>query len=76
MLKRFCNKVRSTACAVKATIACRKAEGYVDSGVKILIAVVVGALLLTLLYSLVGDTIMPSVSGKITQLFSYAGTNV
>ena len=73
MLKRFCNKVRATACAVKATIACRKAEGYVDSAVKILIAVVVGALLLTLLYSLVGDTIMPSVSSKITQLFSYAG---
>ena len=49
------------------------AEGYVDTGVKVLIAVVVGALFLTLLYALVNTTIMPSVSGKITELFSYAG---
>ena len=73
MLKRFCNKVRATACAVKATIACRKAEGYVDSGVKILIAVVIGALLLGGLYLLFNGTIMPTVTTKITGLFNYAG---
>ena len=73
MFKKISNKVNSIACKAKAAIECRKAEGYVDSGVKILIAVVVGALFLTLLYALVNNTIMPSVTTKITDLFSYAG---
>ena len=46
MFKKIRNKVNSAVAAVKATVACKKAEGYVDSGVKILIAVVIGALLL------------------------------
>lgn len=49
------------------------AEAYVDTGVKILIAVVIGALLLTLLYALFNDTIMPSVTEKVEGLFDYAG---
>jgi hypothetical protein len=50
-----------------------KAEGYVDSGVKILIAVVIGALLLSLLYGLFNTTIMPTVTKKITDLFNFKG---
>ena len=73
MFKKFSNKVKSAVCSVKTAVASRKAEGYVDSGVKILIAVVIGALLLTLLYALFNGTIMPTVSNKITELFSYAG---
>lgn len=49
------------------------AEAYVDTGVKILIAVVIGALLLTLLYALFNDTIMPTVTEKVEGLFNYAG---
>lgn len=49
------------------------AEAYVDTGVKILIAVVIGALLLTLLYVLFNDTIMPTVTQKVEGLFNYAG---
>ncbi len=73
MFKKMKNKVNFAICTVKAAVMCRKAEGYVDSGVKILIAVVVGALLLTLLYTLFNNTIMPSVSTKITELFNFAG---
>ena len=73
MLKKFCEKVKSTVCAVKTVVACRKAEGYVDTGVKILISVVVGALLLTLLYALFGEVIMPAVSTRISGLFNFAG---
>ena len=51
----------------------RKAEGYVDSGVKILIAVVIGALLLGLLYTLFNTTIMPTVTSKIQTLFNFTG---
>ncbi|MCM1364986.1 MAG: DUF6133 family protein [Faecalibacterium sp.] len=50
-----------------------KAEAYVDTGVKILIAVVIGALLLTLLYTLFNSTIMPKVTEKVNGLFNYAG---
>ena len=49
------------------------AEAYVDTGVKILIAVVIGALLLGGLYALFNTTIMPTVTAKITELFNYAG---
>lgn len=51
----------------------RAAEGYIDTAVKILIAVVLGALLLGLLYALFKDTIMPTVTQKITEMFNYAG---
>lgn len=73
MFKKIRNKVNSAICAVRATVACKKAEGYVDSGVKILIAVVIGALLLAGLYVLFNTTIMPTVTSKITELFSYNG---
>ena len=48
-------------------------EVYVDTGVKILIAVVIGALLLGGLYALFNSTIMPTVTTKIQELFNYAG---
>ena len=53
MFKKIRNKVNTAISTVRAAVACKKAEGYVDSGVKILIAVVIGALLLAgLLYHL------------------------
>ena len=67
------NKINSIAVSAKTAIANTRAEGYVDSGVKILIAVVIGALLLTGLYTLFDDTIMPTVTTKIQNLFNFAG---
>ena len=67
------NKINSIAVSAKTAIANTRGEGYVDSGVKILIAVVIGALLLTGLYTLFDDTIMPTVTTKIQNLFNYAG---
>ena len=55
---------------VRATVENKEAEGYVDSGVKILIAVVIGALLLAGLYALFNGTIMPTVTRKVTELFN------
>ena len=73
MFKKIRNKITGAAVAVQTAIANKRAEGYVDSGVKILIAVVIGALLLTLLYTLMNGTIMPTVSSKIQALFNYKG---
>ena len=76
MKKFFSNlKSKATEMAVRAKTAIEnvKAEGYVDSGVKILIAVVIGALLLGGLYTLFNSTIMPTVTEKIQELFNYKG---
>lgn len=48
-------------------------EGYIDTAVKILIAVVLGALLLAGLYALFGDVVMPTLNERITNMFNYAG---
>ena len=73
MFKKIRNKVNSMVATAKATVATKKAESYVNFGVKILIAVVIGALLLAGLYTLFNSTIMPTVTTKITELFSYNG---
>ena len=41
--------------------------------VKILIAVVLGALLLAGLYALFGDVVMPTLEQRIRNMFNYAG---
>ncbi len=61
-------------CACSAALASKRGEGFVDTALKILISIVVGALILTTLYALFGDTIMPTLKTKITELFSYSGT--
>ena len=48
-------------------------ENYVDTAVKILIAVVLGALLLAGLYALFGDVVMPTLTQRIQDMFNYAG---
>jgi len=73
VVSRIKSEVRMAAFSVQTTLATGKAEGYVDSGVKILIAVVIGALLLAGLYTLFNTNIMPTVSQKITSLFGYTG---
>ena len=65
--------VTETVVRAETAVANNRAEGYVDSGVKILIAVVIGALLLSGLYALFNTTIMPTVTTKITDLFNFKG---
>lgn len=76
-MKKFIANIRekfnSVAARTAVAVSNIKAEGYVDSGVKILIAVVIGALLLAGLYALFNTTIMPTVTKKITDLFNYKG---
>lgn len=58
---------------VRKAVAGTRAEAYVDSGVKIIIAVVIGALLLGLVYVLFNETIRTSVTEKVNALFNYNG---
>lgn len=57
----------------KAALASAVGEGYVDSGVKIIIAVVVGGVILAGLYALFKTTILPTLNTKITGMFGYTG---
>ena len=46
------------AVAVKVAVSNNRGEGYIDTAVKILVAVVLGALLLAGLYALFGEVVM------------------
>ena len=74
-MRKFLNKLRrganNLAIGAKCALQTRKAEGYVDTGVKILIDVVLGALVLTLLYALLNGTVMPKVTEKVNSMFAY-----
>ena len=72
-MKTLIAKATNMAIRIKNAITNNKAEGFVDSALKILIAVVIGALLLAGLYALFGDTIMPTLKNKIEGLFNYGG---
>ena len=67
------SKLTGMAVSAKTAVANAKAETYVDTGVKILIAVVIGALLLTLLYGLFSARIFPTLTEKIEGLFEFTG---
>ena len=66
-------KVQAKAIRAAMLIQARRGENFVDSGIKILIAVVIGALLLGGLYTLFGDTIMPTVTQKVKDMFEFKG---
>jgi hypothetical protein len=57
----------------RSVLADSKAEGFVDTVVKILMAVVIGALVLAGLYLLFSGTILPELTRRITDMFNYRG---
>jgi hypothetical protein len=58
---------------VKQVLQSNKGEGFIDTAVKILISVVIGALLLAGLYMLFQDTILPTLEQRIKDMFDYNG---
>lgn len=81
LFKNITNSVKNTAIRVHSSAAafhhralCNNAgEGYIDTAVKVLIAVVLGALVLAGLYAILNDTVMPTVTERIEDMFNYAG---
>ena len=65
------NKMEKATMAMKNVLISRKAEGYVDTGVKIIIAVVIGGVILAGLYTLFNGTIIPNLNTEIGELFNY-----
>ena len=73
IFKNIKDKMNQAVVNVQTTIASKKAEGYVDTGVKIIIGVVIGGVILAGLYALFNTTIIPSLEGKISEMFNYGG---
>lgn len=67
------NFVTRQTIKVQMAVGNNKGEGYIDTAVKILIAVVLGALLLAGLYALFGNVVMPTLTKRIQDMFNYAG---
>jgi len=67
------NKVNSAIISARTTIESTSGEGYIDTGVKIIIGVVIGGVLLAGLYALFNTTIIPTLTSKIQSMFNYAG---
>ena len=76
-MKKFFNKVQNKAnelaIRAKTTLDNAKAEGYIDTGVKIIIGVVVGAVILGGLYALFDGVILPTLETHIDGMFDDAG---
>ena len=73
MMKKAAPNVKAVAVRAGMLMKDTKGENYVDTAVKILIAVVLGALLLAGLYALFGDVVMPTLTQRIQDMFNYAG---
>ena len=67
------NKCNTAVISAKTAIESTSGEGYIDTGVKIIIGVVIGGVLLAGLYALFNTTIIPTLTSKIAQMFNYAG---
>ena len=72
-MKRANDFVVKQAINAKLAVSNNRGEGYIDTAVKILIAVVLGALLLAGLYALFGDVVMPTLEDRIKDMFDYSG---
>jgi len=73
MLKKTNEFILNKAIVARVAISNNRGEGYIDTAVKILISVVLGALLLAGLYLLFGEVVMPTLNEKIKEMFNYAG---
>lgn len=73
MMNKVAGSMKATAAKAVHLLKDKRGENYVDTAVKILIAVVIGALLLAGLYAIFGDVVMPTLTRRIQEMFNYAG---
>lgn len=73
LMKRANKFILRQTIKMQSALGNNNGEGYIDTAVKILIAVVLGALLLAGLYALFGNVVMPTLTKRIQEMFNYAG---
>ena len=72
-IKSLENKAKSAIISANTAIESTAGEGYVDTGVKIIVGVVIGGVILAGLYTLFDGTVIPTLTTKIGEMFNYAG---
>ena len=73
LINKIKSKFQKSVTTVQNVIAEKRAEGYIDTAIKIIIGVVIGGVLLAGLYALFNTTVIPTLGEKITEMFSYTG---
>ena len=77
MFKKISNAVHSISDTVKSVITNERGDFYVSEGVKVIIAVILGSILIAAMVALFNSQIIPGIQDKITKLFStYASTAI
>ncbi|MEH2931973.1 DUF6133 family protein [Candidatus Ventrimonas sp. KK005] len=66
-------RVARKAFQIRQALTDRSGEGFVDTAIKILMAVVIGALVLAGLYALFDETVLPTLTRRVQEMFNYAG---
>lgn len=66
-------KIMRAMIKIQMILADNRGEAFIDTAIKILISVVIGALLLAGLYALIGDTVLPELQQRISDMFEYNG---
>ena len=72
-IKSLENKANFAIISANTAIESTAGEGYVDTGVKIIVGVVIGGVILAGLYTLFDGTVIPTLTTKIGEMFNYAG---
>lgn len=80
LIKRIVSKVKDMITKAtemfiesKVILCSQHGEGFVDTAIKILMSVVIGALVLGGLYALFGEAVLPTLKQRITDMFNYGG---
>ncbi len=67
----FFSTLFAAALAPKRVLCNKRGDGYIESAIWLVVAVVLGALLLGGLYVLFDDVIMDTLTEKVTNLFNF-----
>ena len=73
LISKIKSKFKRAVVSAKTAIESTSGEGYIDTGVKIIIGVVIGGVILSGLYLLFNGTIIPTLTTKIGEMFNYGG---
>lgn len=65
------NKMTLMVLEAQALLRRKDGENFVDTAIKILMAVVIGALVLAGLYALFGETVLPTLKQRVVDMFNY-----
>ena len=70
---RMKDKLAGKVTMAQTLLRSRNGENFVDTAIKILMAVVIGTLVLAGLYALFGETVLPTLKQRIQDMFNYGG---